>query len=105
MINNKIFDAATALTETEYQIMIVEGRIFVTTARFIGAVASKLIGEQYDYAEEERLYGGSLIVKTPHSWAEAEIIAKARGWNEKVDGVLCDEIPFNDTSHLKKFDN
>lgn len=100
---NKWFDISRAVPDLlsfdEYAVLMAEGKIYITTARFYGFQAEKAMGaapEGYPYSEEQRNYSGSVIA---NCWSEAILIAEHRGWGETIDGVLSDEIPAGDVGN------
>jgi len=104
---NRFFDALGAVDAAEGQRLVGMKRVALTRAAWsreeayaaIGAAAGESDG---GFGELGRLeFGGTIIVSTPmetqegmnySAWAEAERIAKNRGWGEKVVGVLDEEV-------------
>lgn len=85
------------LTEEEYQCLLAEGRIFCTSTRLNRAEAVAIMGgDPMRFAEDEREYGGSIVVSSYDNWDEAKKIAEERGWGESVDGLLIDNIPYEE---------
>lgn len=99
---NKKFDALEYFDKQIQNILLAEGRVFTTKARFNEFEAVKAKGEApegYPYKTEETSYCGTLITNKTNDWDEAKEIAIKRGWNETVDGVLCDIIPWDETGN------
>jgi len=101
---NKHFDALEQIKSPKKEMMMAEGLIFVTKGTFYGHEIEKIKGEapiNDPYSVEQRVYGGTLIVSKSEDWSEANIIAKERGWNEKVEGVLYERFSANDDEPTK----
>lgn len=97
---NKKFDAIEQFKPDMQNVLLAEGRVFITKARFNEFEAVKAKGEAPEgcpYNTEETSYSGTLITLAPNNWDEAERIAEKRGWNETVEGILQDIIPWNET--------
>lgn len=97
---NKRFNALDCFDKNKQNILLTEGIVFCTRAKFNEFEAAKAMGEApegYPYTTSETSYCGTLITNKPNDWDEARKIAKERGFNEIVDGILQDVIPWDET--------
>ncbi len=102
---NKYFhpQESGVVTEQEWAVLCADGRIFCTSTRLYGFEAQKIIGAHLDFREDQRTYGGYIVVGSNKTFEEAQRLADLRGWGETVDGVLIEEIPYEGKS-LYHFD-
>lgn len=66
---NLRFQALDSLPADLQQVLIAEGRVFMTYAYF-----------------SDNLFSGTIITRKPHDWDEAWSLANQRGWDESVEG-------------------
>lgn len=93
---NKFFSIedhiGTEVTESEFQCLMADGKLWATSCRMNGIEASKAINKPLsDFALDEREYGGIIVADSVEL---ADKIALARGYGEKVLGSLCGVIPY-----------
>lgn len=93
----------SVITEEYFQCLMADGKIYTTRARMDRGLAHAAMGgDIMRFAEDERTYGGQIVAD---SLEEAEQIAKKRGWNEEVEGVLHGIIPYEEEIHTIVKDN
>lgn len=73
---NKRFDALSQFPPDTQQVLIAEGRAFLT----------------HKYRDDGNLYSGSLVTYFGNDFDEAERIAEARNQGETVEGCIVDII-------------
>lgn len=96
---NKQFNALECFDKTKQNVLLTEGVVFCTRAKFNEFEAVKFMGEAPEgapYNTNETTYGGTLITSKANDWDEARKIAELRGFGEIVDGILQDVIPWDD---------
>lgn len=75
-----------AISEEQFQSLMAEGRLFVSSAYFTRSDAVKAMGgDPKIYPHDVQEYLGLIVAD---SMQEAKQTARERGWNETVDFVL-----------------
>ena len=81
------------ISEKEFQCLLADGKIWITTCRMYGFQAAKAMNKpESDFEFDERAYGGQIFAD---DFEQAVLIANERGFGEIVEGVLCGIISYD----------